>query len=379
MIEYFFSLTLICLLALFFVFGKDIVNVARLPLIAGFCVALGIVLVASYLLRGQAAINASFESEKDVTPVVERYLNESEDKDLLMKDLEKIEPTFFIMGLQRYLQENPLDSATWITLGNALQGADNKQLSLMAYQRAYRVNPDNSDLAFAYINAKLSFDSDRQLNEPDEEIIRILKQILSKQAYHENALMLLGVAAYQGQDFPLAVDSWSKLRESFSNKDGDRKVPENVMSALDKSISQAKERSQLKENTAQQAQLQKFQIAIQIDLSEELKKSVNELLAKNESTVLFVYLKPKAEGRVMPLAALRYPLKRSEFPLSLDLSDKNSLSGVSPFSYEQLELSVRVSFSGQALPNVGDWESEALVIETTPMKENVELLIDKVL
>ncbi len=379
MTEYFVYLLLISFISLLFVFGKDVINVSRLPLIFGFCLVLSLVLAASYLARGQSSINTVFDTEKTVKALVQTYLAHDEPQEELLKKLEKIEPKYFIMGLQRYLQKNPSDSSVWITLGNALQSADNKQLSLMAYQRAYRVNPENTELAFAYINAKLSFDSALQLNEPDEEIIRILRHILSTQEHHENALMLLGVAAYQGKDFPLAVDAWSKLRDVFNMREGDSKVPETVMNALDKSIAQAKESALRKQTQEEQLSLQSFRIQVEIGLSETLKIDIKKRLAESETAVLFLYLKPQTEGRAMPLAAVRYPLKGAEFPLSIDISDSNSLSGVNPFSFEQLELSVRISFTGQALPNAGDLESTPSVIKTNPMQESASLLIDKVL
>src|SRR5690606_21209049 len=101
------------------------------------------------------------------------------------------------------------DSQAWMILGNALQGVDNNRHSLMAYQRAYRVNRNDQTVALAYVNARLSLLAEQQTL--DIESIDILNNVLATDAQHENALMLLGVVAYQGKDFVLAIDAWQRL------------------------------------------------------------------------------------------------------------------------------------------------------------------------
>lgn len=378
MAEYILSLVILSIISCFFVFGKGLFKHSNLLWIGIYLVLLCSVLMLAFYTEGQKPTTQAYAKEQAVMPLVEKYLNRSVPNDVLVKDLEKVEPVDFVMGLQRYLQKHPLDSEAWMTLGNALKSADNDKLSLMAYQRAYRVDPDNLDFAFAYINARLSFDAKNSISELDKEVIRILEGILEKQPDHENALMMLGVAAYQGHDFALAVDSWSHLLDLFMKRD--KQVPEKVINALKDSIAKAQENEKQSRIASSDAAQKSFVINISVDLDTEFKSKIVSRLKQGDDCVLFVYLKPKvSQGRAMPLAALRYQVGNSDFPINLELTDKNSLSGTDIHAYEQLELSARISFSGQALPQKGDWESEKQTILPSHIDDKVKLLIDKVL
>ena len=81
----------------------------------------------------------------------------------------------------------------------------------------------------------------------------------------------------------------------------------------------------------------------------------------------------------MPLAALKQTLVDiKEFPATFDLDNDNSLAGMDLSQFQKLELSVRISFSGQAIAEEGDWQSAKLVIDSRDFTKPHNLLINNV-
>ena len=107
----------------------------------------------------------------------------------------------------------------------------------------------------------------------------------------------------------------------------------------------------------------------------------NELQNKldNKPAVLYVYTKAST-GMPMPIAVVRKSLEQinKSFPITVALNNNNSLQSSRLLSsFEKVKIGARISFSGNATPQIGDFESSEFEIDI-PNSEIVELIINSV-
>lgn len=372
MIEYLFALFLLVCVAVLFLFGPCIPVFSKKESVIAlfvFLVACVLLLAGNFYLRDGAISISTYETNKRYQSTVVEYLRGAE-----LENIESIEPANFIRALQVYLQQNSLDRDAWLTLGNALRASASPELALVAYERAHRVDPDNTDVAIAYVNARLSYADSQGNSRKDVKAVEVLENILDKEPEHGNALMLLGAAAFQGGDFSLAVNAWSRLLASFRSRQDEQAVPEKVIEALKESI--AKAQSMASQTTEASVN---FGLELEIALSPELDQGYTELLLKHKTASLFVFARSaKNAEQAMPLAAIRKPLKEAGgFPLRLTLNNNHSLMGLDLADQGELVLAARVSWSGQAKKQVGDWESNNIIINPQNAHSSVQLELGK--
>jgi tetratricopeptide (TPR) repeat protein len=391
MIDYLLISFVLSCLALFIIFWPRTLLPQKLSFRKGLAFVLVlfvliVVLSSNYFFTHTQQAIADYQQEKTYSLIVEKYL---QDTKLGVENPDSIDVMVFLRSLQRYLQLNSTDSEAWFVLGNALQGVNDNQLSLMAYQRAYRVNRNDESIAIAYVNARLSLVRGGQL---DTESIDVLQSILKRSPYHENALMLLGVTGFEGKDFDLAINAWEKLLVAFqkrSQRVEGKDTPENVVNALKASIDKAKANKALakEQGSNELSASANFAVSLKLSLTERfaaiLKTKFNNRVDQSEQTastdpVLFIYArKPNQKG--MPLAAIKLPLMQEQsFPVSFTLSNKNSLAGIDLSNLKSLAISARISFSGQAISKAGDWQSDILIIEKENYAKPVILEISKI-
>jgi len=375
MIEYIVSLLALTALALAIIFWPiKFTSLKVMALVVALLILGSLFTINFNRNQTQQALNG-YVQEKAYQPIVNEFLLGQKEN---IENAEDLDPLIFLRSLQRYLQLNIQDSNAWFILGNALQGVNNNQQTLMAYQRAYRVNREDEATILTYVNARLSTLGEQE--QADLESIALLKGVIEKNPEQENALMLLGVAGYQGKEFELAIEAWSNLLKAFQQRSlaENKPIPDTVVEALQASIDKAKTKAQEKaeqksDKTGTDAS--EFNLVINV--------SINELVAKDlearagEPPVLFVFArKPNQKG--MPLAAIKYILPENErFPVLLTLSNQNSLAGIDVSQFKSIELSARISFSGQAIPQLGDWQSDILLIKSESYKNSHSLEIFK--
>ena len=383
MIDYWLVLLALCCLALVIIFWPLTFSFRKGLALIFIVFTLALVLASNYFFTNTQQAIEDYQEGKDYALIVADYLKNTDEG---VKNPESIDVMSFLRSLQRYLQLNSFDSDAWFVLGNALQGVNNNQHSLMAYQRAYRVNRNDDAIAIAYVNARLSLLRGGQ-GKLDVESISVLDNVLKQNPHHENALMLLGVTGFEGKDYDLAIEAWEQLLVAFqirSQKEGGKNTPQNVVDALQASITKAKDNKRLESEQvdAQQGSSDSFALSLMLSLNKELidrlSAKLDENSMQNAPPVLFVYAR-KPNQRGMPLAAIRLPLSKGlSFPMALTLSNTNSLAGIDLSQLESLDISARVSFSGQAIAQNGDWQSDSVIVEKESYSKPVNLTIDKV-
>jgi cytochrome c-type biogenesis protein CcmH len=78
----------------------------------------------------------------------------------------------------------------------------------------------------------------------------------------------------------------------------------------------------------------------------------------------------------MPLAAKK--IQAGQLPISIILSDEDAvMPGQELSSAKDIKLVARLSISGSATPQSGDWETTSKTIKLTEETETVSLVIDQ--
>lgn len=112
-----------------------------------------------------------------------------------------------VAALARKLEQNPNDVSGWIMLGRSYSSLEKYAEASAAYKKATELRSDDADLMADYAFSLAMANGKRLAGEPTE----IIKRALKLDPENPKALELAGSAAYEANNFQLAVDHWEKL------------------------------------------------------------------------------------------------------------------------------------------------------------------------
>jgi len=242
-------------------------------------------------------------------------------------------------GLKDKLQANPQDTQSWVLLGRSYRSQDQFDAALDAYNHAVALDHDGR-LAIERAEVIAAKNGGRFTGEPWEVIHGILK----KNPTDGSALLMAGTAAFSEGQFKQAIAYWSDLRRQLA--DGSQEAL-----AVDKALHAAQERAGLAPPAAAPVAaptaLAASSISGRVNVPDAIRKQVQP------TDVVFIYAQAE-HGSPMPVAILRTTVQALPFDFTLDdslaMSPQNRLSGQT-----HVTLKARISASGQAMPQPGDW------------------------
>ena len=201
-----------------------------------------------------------------------------------------------------------------------------------------------------------------------------------------NALWFVGVAEYQHGNYQQAIQHLIKMLP-MANKEEDvmRSVIGVIADSREKLIATGKEMPELETLLGVEAnsmpaapgviedkasgEVAATSLEIKVDISQEARKK----FAAND--IVFVYAKAK-QGPPMPLAAQRLTL--ADLPATVVLDDSMAMvEGMNLSAYSQLEVSARVTKSGAAIAQSGDYQGQ-VDVETKATAAVLDIIIDTV-
>lgn len=268
-----------------------------------------------------------------------------------------------IQGLQQQLQKNPTQPEGWYTLGVAYAQAEILPQALVAFEHAWRLQPNDSRYALTYAQARL-FSNQGQLDDMSREL---LQTVVQREPNHEGALLLLGLGAYRSGDFAVAVPVLEQLQHVR-----DQRLPDDTSAAMQevrRALIDA--RQQLQASVAGKTVVQKaplLRVTVQID------KALADKFSPEDT--LYVFARA-LQGSPMPLAVVRR--SAGELPLTIELDDAQSmvpnrlLSSVS-----EIVVEARVSRHGSPEKHSGDLEAVAVPVRQGKQGQTVALRISSV-
>lgn len=186
-----------------------------------------------------------------------------------------------------------------------------------------------------------------------DKALPVFEQVLKTDPHNVQALWYGGLGALQRGDKGLAVSRWNGILA--------QDPPLDYRRYIEKAITDA--------GGVPAAAGSAF-VSLHVSLAPALAKALSP------DTVVFIYAQPKSGAGGPPLAVRRLQVK--DLPLDLKLSDQDAVvPGRTLSGYDDLQLTARVSRSGNAIPQTGDLvgRGEWLKATTKP----VTIVIDTVL
>lgn len=258
----------------------------------------------------------------------------------------------------------------WIMLGRAHKFLGDNTQAANAFAVALEKDSNNSQLMLERAEV-LALSNDRKFNDESKALIDRAYEL---EPENPNALWFSGVAEYQNKSYSLAIDRLTKLlplargeedvvksiisivaKSRQSLIDAGEKMPELAEMLGIEALSEV-----LKAEVATQAVTKAATQAVKVSATANtvvltIEVDVSELVKQkfDASDVVFVYAKAQ-QGPRMPLAAQRLTL--GSLPATVILDDSMAMvEGMNLSAFEQLQVSARVTKTGSAIAQSGDY------------------------
>ena len=169
-------------------------------------------------------------------------------------------------------------------------------------------------------------------------------------------LGLKGIQAFEAKQWQLAITYWQEAQKQMDQTSATAK-------ALVAGIARAQNRLGI--------QSTETSVSPQV----EIRVSIDQSIAFDPEQSVFVAL-VASSGAPMPLAARK--LRAGDLPLTLSLSNADAvMTGYNLSSVSQVKAVARLSQSGSATPQIGDWEDSISPINLSTEKQSISLQISK--
>lgn len=291
-----------------------------------------------------------------------------------------------VTSLAERLKQEPENAEGWFLLGRSLMSMGKYAEAVKAFEVVDKLQPDNPPVMLALANA-VAMAQDGKIGGRPEQLVN---RALELDPTSTTALWLAGIAAEERGDYKLALQHWGKAEPTLKPADQQElrarmqaaatragvklefAQPQSQPPPLPKIASQAQPQPQPQPQPQAQSQTQASGKAAAI----KVKVSLDPALAGKLSPEDTVFVFAKAlNGPPMPLAASRHKVK--ELPLEVTLDDSMAMTPQAKLSSaDQVTISAKISASGNATPQGGDYLSETVTVGSDTQEE-VTLVISQ--
>jgi cytochrome c-type biogenesis protein CcmH len=247
--------------------------------------------------------------------------------------------------LSARLKENPEDATGWAMLGRTYAVLGRFPEAASAYANAVKRAPPDAQLLADYADA-LAMTQDRRLQGEPE---RIIAQALQVDPRNVKALALAGTVAFEKKDFKGAIAHWRTILEVVPpDSDMADSIRDSIADAEKLSGGTAQAQPAPKQPPKQAVASAPGAVSGTVRLAPALAAKVAP------ADTVFIFVRP-AEGPRMPLAVIRKQVR--DLPAAFSLDDTMAMStGVKLSAHPRLIVGARISKSGNAVPQPGDFE-----------------------
>lgn len=282
--------------------------------------------------------------------------------------------------LRTKLQQVPNDRDGWILLGQAYAAMDRPADARDALGHALKLAPDNPDLMIAYVEADAQARVDHRI---DGDTRKLLERAIALSPDQQRGLWLLGISDYQLGRYDDAATHWQHLLDLLPT---DSRIAGAVKTQIALAQARADGKTQPQAEVLAQAAGSESSVTASSDttavdpapnsqVAMHVEVRLDPKLASKVSPTdtLFVYARA-IDGPPMPLAVAR--LHVSNLPATVTLTDAMAMTPQLKLSmFPRVQISARISKSGNAMPQAGDLEAQPVQAATASRKP-VALTID---
>ncbi|MGB0449697.1 MAG: c-type cytochrome biogenesis protein CcmI [Porticoccaceae bacterium] len=253
-----------------------------------------------------------------------------------------------IAMISERVKQRPDNIYYWTILAQEAVSRGDMSAAANYFSETVRIEPRESYLLGQYAQALFFAENNRFT----QRVNTAIDNAFAVDSSNQTVLGLKGIQAFESRDYKLAITFWQGAAQQLDPASGD-------WQALQNGIQKAR---QLMGDT-----IPGVELAIALSIDKNIQFSANQLV--------FVAV-IEAEGPPMPIAARK--LSASQLPTEILLSDKDALvDGRNLSSAENIRVIARLSTSGTATPQAGDWEAVSDIIAIAGNQKSLELNISR--
>ena len=267
------------------------------------------------------------------------------------------EPGIVIDKISTQLTRDPRNGELLYILARAYYARQQFSESAAAYEKLNALEPDDPSLLTDWADVIAQSQGRSMRGRPEE----LINRALAVEPDNGKALAMSGAAAFERQDYAMAVAQWEKLRARVA---GTELGPQ-----IEQSIAQARQAGNVKAMPP---------TAAKKDAAATVSGRVllGAALAKNAAPTDTVFVVARAAaGPRTPLAVYRLQVK--DLPAQFSLDDSQAMAPNLKLSgFNDIIVTARVSKSGNAIPQAGDLETAPMTVKLGA--KDLALVIDRV-
>ncbi len=259
-------------------------------------------------------------------------------------------------ALQSRVKEKPNNAQNWYLLASTAIEQGSFEEAVRAYRRVLEIEPNAPTIKAELAQALFL----RAGNTITPEVRKHANEVLAVAPNMPTALGLAGIDAYRSGEYQTAIDHWKK---ALVQLDPDSDAAQALTGGI------ARSTVALSKSGAQPKTDEEKGLAITV------KVSLSKAADVNKTDTVFVYARA-FQGPPMPLAIQKVTV--GELPITLTLDNSMSMmQGMDLAAFPQIEVIARVSSSGSATPQAGDWQAKQGPIIVSSQKAPIKLKISE--
>lgn len=184
--------------------------------VPGVIIALGVGAIAYYYVGSYKQVADWNVAYQQAPALLDRALDPAEPP-LNNEEMERL-----ALGLRTRLQEDPQNIEAWVMLGRIGMVLGNATMATDAYSRAYRLSPNDENVAMGYAEV-LTRSSDPEDNREGNEL---LKKLIAANRTNVKALSLFAFNAFEQERYAEAVSAWQMMLKLLPENDQRRTIIE---------------------------------------------------------------------------------------------------------------------------------------------------------
>lgn len=255
-------------------------------------------------------------------------------------------------AIEKRAQQRPDNIYYWILLAKRAIQQNDLAGAKYNYSQAIKLSPDDGYLLGQYAEILFMLAN----SQFTDEVLLALDKAFAIDSSNPTVLGLKGIQSFENQQWQLAITYWQEAQRQMDQTSA-------TANALKAGIARAQKRLGIQPDQAVVSP--QVEIAISIDQS----------IAFNPEQSVFVAL-VATSGAPMPLAARK--LRAGDLPITITLSNADAvMAGYNLSSASEVKAVARLSQSGSATPQAGDWEDSVNPINLGANNRSISLQISR--
>ena len=254
-------------------------------------------------------------------------------------------------AIEKRAAQRPDNIYYWILLAKRAVQQNDLSSAQFHYAQAIKASPEDSYLLAQY--AEITFMlADSQFT---DEVNRAMDKAFAIDSSNPTVLGLKGIQAFETEQWQLAITYWQEASRQMEQGSP-------TATALKAGIARAQKRLGIEPQE---------QLSPQVEIT----VSIDKTIQFDPNQTVFVAL-VAISGAPMPLAAKK--LRAGDLPTTITLSNADAvMEGYNLSSVNKVKAVARLSQSGSAPPQIGDWEADIQLVDLSSQKYSLTIEISR--